>query len=182
MGSNCTDISRTMVLPALEPEDIEVMKAAFKKADKDGKGKLSANEVKEVLAVVLAAKFDLSAVNDIMTLVDDDGDRMLNYEELAKLFTNEPSSGDEQKKLKEWKTLFKIADVEKDKKLCKKDIARLIKWWISQNDGDSSEDEDLTEAVIKKEANNLIRTFDEDGDERIDSAEFIKLMVEADTD
>merc|ERR1712179_773437 len=106
------DISRTMVLPALEPEDIEVMKAAFKKADKEGKGKLSANEVKDVLAVVLKAKFDLSAVNDIMTLVDDDGDRMLNYEELAKLFTNGPSSGDEQKRLKEWKTLFKMADVD----------------------------------------------------------------------
>merc|ERR1712168_93435 len=186
MGSNCTDISRTMVLPALEPEDIEVMKAAFKKADKDGKGKLSANEVKEVLAVVLAAKFDLSAVNDIMTLVDNDGDRMLNYEEVAKLFTNEPSSGDEQRKLKEWKTLFKMADVEKDKKLCKKDVARLLKFWISQYDGRHPmihrSNDHPTEAVIMEEANNIIRTFDEDGDERIDYAEFIKLMVEADTD
>merc|ERR1712212_466078 len=181
MGSYCTDIS-TMVLPALEPEDIEVMKAAFKKADKEGKGKLSANEVKDVLAVVLAAKFDLSAVNDIMTLVDDDGDRMLNYEELAKLFTNEPSSGDEQKKMKEWKTLFKMADVEKDKKLCKKDIARLIKWWMSQNDRRQFTHANATEAEIMKEANNLSRMFDEDGDERIDYAEFINLMVEADTD
>ena len=170
------------MLPALEPEDIEVMKAAFKKADKEGKGKLSANEVKDVLAVVLEAKFDLSAVNDIMTLVDDDGDSMLNYEELAKLFTNEPSSGGEQKRLKEWKTLFKMADVEKDKKLCKKDVARLIKFWISQNDGDSSDEEDPTEADIKKEANNIIRTFDLDGDERIDYYEFVKMMVKADSD
>ena len=40
------------MLPALEPEDIEIMKAAFKKADKEEKGKLSAIEVKDVLAVV----------------------------------------------------------------------------------------------------------------------------------
>ena len=126
----------------------------------------------------LKAKFDLSLVNDIMTLVDDDGDRMLNYEELAKLFTNEPSSGDEQKRLKEWKTLFKMADVEKDKKLCKKDVARLIKFWASQTDGDS-DDDDPTEAEIVED---FIRKFDEDGDERIDYFEFMKLMVGWDSD
>merc|ERR1719474_1258604 len=176
------DISSTMVLPALEPEDIEVMKAAFKKADKEGKGKLSANEVKDVLAVVLEAKFDLSAVNDIITLVDDDGDRMLNYEELAKLFTNEPGHWwSFARRWNEWKTLFKMIDVEKDKKLCKKDVARLIKFWISQMPSPRGiHDYNPTEAEIMEEANNLVRTFDEDGDERIDYAEFLKLMVEAD--
>ena len=126
-----TDNSRTMVFPALDPEEVEELKAAFKEADKEGKGKLSAKEVQRVLTAVIC-KFELEDVKGIMSMVDDDGDRMLNYKELSKLFTKLPDSNYEpmtEGMFEEWKTMFKTVDVDKDKKLSKKEIAKLIEIW-----------------------------------------------------
>lgn len=134
---------------------MEVMKTAFKEADKEGKGKLSANELKDVLSVVVGTEFDTDWTEMFMRIVDDDGDKMLNYEELAKLFTDEKHKPGEK-----WKNLFKMVDVESDGKLCKKDIAKLMKIY--------DEDTDDTLEETKERINHTIKTFDEDGDELLD--------------
>jgi len=150
---------------------VEVMKTAFKEADKEGKGKLSVNEVREVLSVVVGTEFDTDWTEMFMRIVDDDGDKMLNYEELAKLFTNEKYKPGER-----WKNLFKMVDVESDGKLCKKDIAKLMKIYDEETD-DSLEE-------TKERINHTIKTFDEDGDELLNYPEFCKLMamIESDSD
>ena len=157
------------MFPALEPEKVEVMKTAFKEADKEGKGKLSANEVKDVLSVVVDEELDIEWTEMIMRIVDDDGDKMLNYEELAKLFTNE-----RWKRGERWKNLFKMVDVESDGKLCKKDIAKLMKIY--------DEDTDDTLEETKVRINLIIKTFDEDGDGLLNYSEFCKLMVDMQSD
>ena len=125
-----------MVFPALDTEEVEALKAAFKEADKEGKGKLSATEVQKVLTAVIC-KFELEDVKHVMSMVDDDGDRMLNYKELARLFTKLPDSEYAPRTegmVEEWKTMFRMVDVEKDKKLSKKEIANLIKIWLDNSD------------------------------------------------
>ena len=182
-----TDNSRTMVFPALDPEEVEELKAAFKEADKEGKGKLSAKEVQRVLTAVIC-KFELEDVKGIMSMVDDDGDRMLNYKELSKLFTKLPDSNYEpmtEGMFEEWKTMFKTVDVDKDKKLSKKEIAKLIEIWAEGLDPDSDSDSthpvDIKEEA-KRAASEWMKTFDEDGDKRINYREFIEIIKAVDTD
>ena len=144
------------------------MKAAFKEADKDGKGKLTANELKEVLKVVLDENIDDDWAEMIMRVVDSDGDRILNYEELTLLFTTDKKPGGK------WKTLFRMVDVNSDGKLCKKDIAKLMKIF--------NEDTDDTLEETKERINLIIKTFDEDGDGLLNYKEFCKLMADYDSD
>ena len=182
-----TDNSRTMVFPALDPEEVEELKAAFKEADKEGKGKLSAKEIQKILTTVIC-KFELEDVKCTMSMVDDDGDRMLNYKELSKLFTKLPDSNYEpmtEGMFEEWKTMFKTVDVDKDKKLSKKEIAKLIEIWAEGLDPDSDSDSthpvDLKEEA-KRAASEWMKTFDEDGDKRINYREFIEIIKAVDTD
>ena len=170
-----------MVFPALDTEEVEALKAAFKEADKEGKGKLSAMEVQKVLDAVIC-KFDLEDVKQFMRMVDDDGDRMLNYKELERLFTKLPDSKYAPRTegmFEEWKTMFRMVDVEKDKKLSKKEIAKLIKIWVDRSDFPPVPG---GEEEIKEVANEWMKMFDEDGDERINYREFIKIIVAVDTD
>ena len=180
------DNSRTMVFPALDPEEVEELKAAFKEADKEGKGKLSAKEIQKILTTVIC-KFELEDVKCTMSMVDDDGDRMLNYKELSKLFTKLPDSkyGGTEGMFEEWKTMFKTVDVDKDKKLSKKEIAKLIEIW-AEGVGSvfafgSSHPVDFKEEA-KKEANKWMKSFDEDGDKLINYREFIEIIKAVDTD
>merc|ERR1711874_305550 len=145
------------------------MKDAFNEADKEGKGKLSANEVKDVLSVVVDIDIDIDFAEMLMRIVDDDGDKMLNYEELVKLFTNEPCKPGEN-----WKSLFKMVDVESDGKLCKRDIVKLMKLYDEEFDDSIDESKEKIQMVMK--------TFDEDGDGQLNYAEFCKLMDENDSD
>ena len=157
----CLARQTTEMFYPLDEETVEIMKAAFKKADKDGKGKLSANELKEVLKVVVDTEIDDKWTEMLMRALDDDGDKMLNYEELAKLFTENKKPGEK------WKILFRMVDVQLDGKLCKKDIAKLR---FMFEDGDETSDE------TKDKVNSAIKTFDEDGDGLLNYEEFCKLM------
>merc|ERR1712243_116958 len=180
-------MGKAMVFPALDTEEVEALKAAFKEADKEGKGKLSAKEVQKVLTTVIC-KFELKDVKCIMSMVDDDGDKMLNYKELSKLFTKLPDSNYRpmtEGMFEEWKTMFKTVDVDKDKKLSKREIAKLIEIWAEgldpDSDSDSSQPVDLKEEA-KRAASEWMKTFDEDGDKRINYREFIEIIKAVDKD
>merc|ERR1719341_857489 len=148
------------MFPTLDQEKIEVMKAAFEEADKDGKGKLSANQFKEVLKVVLGDYIDDEWTEMIMRVADLNRDGMLNYEELTHLFTANKEPGEE------WKALFMMINANSDGKLCKRDIAKLMEIF----DQDTEDEEHMM----------IIKTFDEDGDGLLNYEEFCKLMADQD--
>lgn len=88
--------------------------AAFKKADKDGNGKLNLRELKQVVIAFADTDEEKREAGEmaqqIMDLCDDNEDRELNYEELLQLLlAAEEQEQDERKKLK---TIFKAYDYD----------------------------------------------------------------------
>merc|ERR1711890_158485 len=76
-----------------QPTKVEI-KAAFKIADKDGNGKLSAKEVKglmEALGEDVNDENTSEIVKVFMSMADTDGDKMINYDEIIRIMCKEPT-------------------------------------------------------------------------------------------
>ena len=112
-----------MLLPGLTEEQSNIMKVAFKEADTEGTGKLTASQLKDVFNAVTTSEWDEELVTLFMRIVDTDGDRML----------------------------FKMLDTNKDGKLCKQELSQLFKLFEDDADGDrmSEENQQKLKEIIK---------------------------------
>ena len=153
-------------------DKIEVLKSAFKEADKEEKGKLSVSELKEVLIAVTDEEvfghdnFDGdNPMGRILRAADRDGDGMVDCDELIKLFKEE---GDLEETIK---TFFRMFDVNRNGQICKKELENLIKFF-----GDGH-DMPITEEA-REIINKCMKKFDADGDGVLNYEEFSKLMME----
>merc|ERR1712080_441433 len=85
--------------------------AAFKVADKDGNGKLKAEELKELMLKFAENDEEKGEVESmaemVMAMCDQDGDKELKYEELLPLITGEEPDPKQQMRL-----LFKMWDTD----------------------------------------------------------------------
>merc|ERR1711915_1096395 len=127
-----------------------IMKDAFKEADTEGTGKLTANQLKDVFNAVTTSEWDEELVTLFMRIVDTDGDRMLNYDQLTQLF----------------KVLFKMLDTNRDGKLCKQELSQFLKIFEDDADGDRMSEEN------QQKMKEIIKTFDEDKDGYLNVQEF----------
>ena len=162
--------------PALNEGQVKILKESFKKADKDGKGKLSVSELKEVLHEIINALYPNSELPDVwvegvMRIVDKDWDNMLNYEELSQLFYDT----EERNPQDTLRNLFKMADGDRDGKLCKKDLAILLRIY------DDEEPDDGPDGA-KERIQMILTEYDKNGDEMLDFEEFSKMMIDYDSD
>ena len=148
-------------------DKIEILKSAFKEADKEEKGKLSASEFKEVL---IAVTDDVTVGHDVLdglTLraADRDGDGMVDCDELIKLFMFEEKV-DPEEKMKTW---FRMFDVNRNGQICKKELENLNTFL---GDGEIEPIDEETREMINK----CMKEFDADGDGVLNYEEFSKLM------
>merc|ERR1711915_1137588 len=86
-------------------EQRNIMKDAFKEADTEGTGKLTASQLKDAFNAVFTSEWDEELVTLYMRIVDADGDRMLNYDQLTQLFSDEELEPEQ---------LFKIFEDDED--------------------------------------------------------------------
>ena len=152
-------------------DKIEVLKSAFKEADKEEKGKLSVSELKEVLIAVTDEDvmghdhFDGdNPMGMILRVADRDGDGMVDCDELIKLFEEEE---DPEEKMK---TCFRMFDVNRNGQICKKELEK--------NFFGDGEDE-LMDEGIRDMVNKVMETFDADGDGVLNYEEFSKMMEDS---
>ena len=128
--------SSKMLLPGLTEEQSNIMKIAFKEADTEGTGKLTASQLKDVFNAVTTSEWDEELVTLFMRIVDTDGDRMLNYDQLTQLFSDEDLEPEQL-----FKMLFKMLDTNRDGKLCKQELSQLFKIFEDDADGDRMSEE-----------------------------------------
>lgn len=146
--------------------DKDEMLAEFKKADQDGNGKLSAKEIK----TMLMAEGDKETEKDVdmmvqvvMQMADEDGDKMLNYEEMVKCMGSEPDQADMAK------AMFKMCDTDGDGGLSKKELIKMMKMMA-----DDQEEVEEASMMVKM----MMMMGDEDGDGKISYEEYTKMMSE----
>merc|ERR1711890_17787 len=118
-------LTRHLTLAAKMPQPTKVeIKAAFKIADKDGNGKLSAKEVKglmEALGEDVNDENTSEIVKVFMSMADTDGDKMINYDEIIRIMCKEPSKKDMAR------AMFNAYDLDGNGKLTKKELAEFGK-------------------------------------------------------
>merc|ERR1711909_121565 len=111
-------------------KDKEEILAEFKKADADGNGKLSAGEMKTLMTTMCEAAGEAEKTSEkemdymlqmFFNIADDDGDKMINYEEMVKCMTTEP----DQETI--MKAMFKMCDTDGDGKLTRKELTKMMK-------------------------------------------------------
>ena len=132
---------------------------------------MTANELKEVLTVIYEDEdYDDDAIEMFMRMVNLDGEQMINYEELAKLFCANWNTDVND----ELKILFRMFDVNGDRKISKRELVGLMKFF----DEEHEESRDETKEVIKK----VMKKFDEDGDGQLNYEEFCNLLADFESD
>jgi len=145
---------------AIQSEKLEDMKRAFKVFDKNDDGRISKDELKEVLK---EAKVDASdeQMTKFMEKVDADGNGSLDFNEFC-VMMNEIilESLDKTKQMRE---IFDAIDTNGDKKI--QDFE--LKDALSQIVGDD---------VELEEAQCVIKAVDRDGDGHINFEEFVTML------
>merc|ERR1719482_1990936 len=94
-------------------------------------------------------------------IADDDGDKMINYEEMVKCMTSEPDQGTIMK------AMFKMCDTDGDGKLTRKELTKMMKLM-------ADDDEEVEEAGMMVKMMKLMADDDEEG--KLTFAEFSKMM------
>merc|ERR1711915_742418 len=196
--------SKKTTLDIMAPPTKEALKAAFDKADKDGTGKLS---MKQFQAVMIELSEDENErkqaqtegfVEMVMSAIDNDGDKMVSYEELLVLI-GEAEVDDKQM----LKNMVAAADkggdgfltAEELKSMCMKmdpeedDHDMMINMIIRMCSTDGTckvKAEEVVSYFIdgpkekspQEEAKMMFKMFDTNGDGYIDKKELVKYMKE----
>jgi len=144
---------------------VEELTAAFKLADKDGNGKLTAEELKDLMLTFAEDDEDKHEVNGmvdmLMAMCDQDGDKMLNYEELAQVI-----SGKEPDKKQKMQMMFRMFDTDGSGYVSKKELCK----------GMEMDDDPFMSLIV----NEMIGGVDKDEDGKLNFEEFCALMENMD--
>jgi len=139
----------------------EQLYEAFKLADKDGNGKLSVGELKELMLTLADNDEQKKSVDGmvdmLMEMCDQDGDKMLNYEELSQVI-----SGQGPDKKQQMKMMFKMFDTDGSGNVSKKELCKAM----------GLNADETMQAVME----GLINMADKNNDGELNFEEFCSLM------
>ncbi|GLT28821.1 hypothetical protein SLA2020_037250 [Shorea laevis] len=145
---------------------VEQIKKIFNKYDKNGDGKISFEELKEILG---ALEFSSSSeeVQRVMSELDTDGDGFVDLDEFIAFHTHSSgssssSSADNSKELKE---AFDTYDLDKNGLISASELHEVLK--------------KLGEKCSLSDCQRMISQVDKDGDGNVNFEEFKKMMSNA---
>lgn len=140
---------------------MEEVKKVFDKFDKNGDGKISCDELKDILHS-LGSGTSSEEVKRIMSEVDQDGDGFINLQEFANFHLGGSSSDDSQSSKKELRDAFDLYDLDKDGLISANELHEVLKR--------------LGEKCSMGDCSKMISAVDTDGDGHVNFEEFKKMM------
>jgi len=145
------------------PEFREELKEAFKIFDKDGDGKITADEVESLIKNLASSqggandRASREDAQEMIAKVDKDGDGTIDFEEFVILMASSKSSPDE-----EMLAAFKVFDEDGSGTITLDELRKVMK--------------KLGERVTEEQLKDMIKAADSNGDGLIDYNEFVKMM------
>jgi len=169
-----------IMVDSLHTHEVQHLKRAFATMDEDGSGFITVNELRKALlnedslkAIMnhdektntsSSGELDLPAevvakqVDDIMKMVDVDGDGNISYEELMLSFVHQKLTAKEERLLH----VFRLFDEDGNGRISADELEKLL----AKN----------SVSVSKEELDSMIKEVDKDGNGDIDYEEFVSLM------
>ncbi|KAK4263385.1 hypothetical protein QN277_028803 [Acacia crassicarpa] len=139
--------------------DSEV-RAIFNKFDKNGDGKISSDELMEILQT-LGTKTTPEEVNRMMNEIDKDSDGFIDFKEFAEFHCSGPkASADADKDLRD---AFDLYDLDKNGLISAVELHSVMR--------------KLGDNCSLSDCRRMISAVDEDGDDNVNFEEFKKMMT-----
>jgi len=138
------------------PEFREELKEAFKIFDKDGDGKITVDEVENLLKS-LGERATRADALEMIAKVDKNNDGTIDFEEFVTLMASAKSSPDE-----EMLAAFKVFDEDGSGTITIDELRKVMR--------------KLGEKVTEDQLKEMIKAADTNGDGLIDYSEFVKMM------
>uniref|UniRef100_A0A2N9EQ98 EF-hand domain-containing protein n=1 Tax=Fagus sylvatica TaxID=28930 RepID=A0A2N9EQ98_FAGSY len=140
---------------------MEEVKKIFNKFDKNGDGKISRDELKDVLHA-LGSKTTSDEVKRIMSEIDKDGNGFISLEEFAEFHLGGPSVDGSQGSTKELRDAFDLYDLDKNGLISANELHEVLKR--------------LGEKCTLADCTKMISSVDTDGDGHVNFDEFKNMM------
>lgn len=140
---------------------MEEVQKIFNKFDKNGDGKISRSELKDVLGA-LGSKTSDDEVKRVMAEIDADGDGYIDFDEFVK-FHSGGSENDGAANEKELRDAFDLYDLDKNGVISARELHSVLR--------------SLGEKCSLSDCSRMIRSVDADGDGSVNFEEFKKMMT-----
>ncbi|KAH7556962.1 hypothetical protein ACOSP7_026287 [Xanthoceras sorbifolium] len=143
---------------------MEEVRRVFNKFDKNGDGKISGDELKDILRA-LGSKPSPEEVRRIMEEIDKDGDGYIDLDEFTEFHSSSGGGGGSavEGSVKELKDAFDLFDVDKNGVISVAELHSVLK--------------NLGEKCSMKDCAKMISQVDTDGDGNVNFEEFKKMMT-----
>lgn len=143
---------------------MEEVKKIFNKFDKNGDGRISRSELKDVLKA-LGSDISSDEVKRIMSEIDTDGDGYIDLEEFTNFHHHNHKSNDNDSDNvnKELRDAFDLYDLDKNGLISASELHAVLKR--------------LGEKCSLSDCSRMIRSVDADGDGSVNFDEFKKMMT-----
>lgn len=138
------------------------VKEVFNKFDKNGDGKISGSELKDVLRA-LGSNTSSEEVKRIMAELDKDANGYIDLEEFAEIYSSQPDDGDCSNK--ELRDAFDLYDLDKNGVISVNELRIVLNR--------------LGEKCSLSDCRKMISSVDVDGDGNVNFEEFKKMMSRA---
>ncbi|KAI6218200.1 Calmodulin [Aphelenchoides fujianensis] len=146
-------------IDGLTREQVEEFKEAFELFDKDGDGRVTAQE----LGIVMQSLGHTPTQQELLDMVneiDEDGNGTIELVEFARMMNKKVKESDVERELRE---AFQVFDRDQDGYISASELR-----FVMRNLGENLSDE---------ECNEMIKEADRDKDGRVDFAEFVSMMT-----
>lgn len=137
------------------------VKKIFSKFDKNGDGKISCSELKDILHA-LGSMTSSEEVERIMSEIDKDGDGFISLDEFAEFHLGGSSSNDSQSYTRELRDAFDLYDLDKNGLISASELHAVLKR--------------LGEKCTLVDCSKMISAVDVDGDAHVNFEEFKNMM------
>ncbi|KAG2710783.1 hypothetical protein I3843_04G044200 [Carya illinoinensis] len=144
---------------------MDEVKNIFNKFDKNGDGKISCDELKDIIHALGSRTSSVDEVKRIMSEVDKDGDGFIDLDEFVEFHFGGSSSGSTQDSTRELRDAFELYDLDKDGLISASELHSVLKR--------------LGEKCTMVDCCKMIRAVDTDGDAHVNFEEFKKMMKRA---
>ena len=145
----------------LTDEQISEFKEAFNLYDKDGDGTITIFELGSIMRSLGHTPSD-SELQDLIDEIDNDKNGSIDFSEFVTMMSKKSNHVNSESELIE---AFKVFDKDGNGFITSQELRHVMT--------------NLGEKITEKEADEMIKEADLDGDGRIDYEEFVKMMIES---